>query len=140
LLIHLTDFHVYSSPLIVGLPIRHYPVHLLFINLALMQRWTIFLSRRLEVSFWILALAGLYFMPGGEGHFTLCPIGALGFTWCPGCGLGHALHDMLHGNFVEAFRHHYLVLFAFFIILYRIFQLTILNHKFKLIHVRRQDL
>lgn len=102
-----------------------------------MQRWSNHLNKRLELVFWLLALAGLYFMPGGESHFTLCPIGALGFTWCPGCGLGHALHDLLHGNILEAFRHHYLVLFAFVVIVYRIIQLTTLNHKFKLTYVRR---
>lgn len=102
-----------------------------------MQRLKSYIGEHIELLIWTAALIGLYFMPDTGGHFTLCPVGAMGFDWCPGCGLGHALHDLLHGNFTEAFRHHYLVLFTFIIILYRIFQLTVLNQKFKLSHVRR---
>lgn len=102
-----------------------------------MERWINILSRQLEVVFWFIALVWLYFLPDTGGHFTLCPIAAMGFTWCPGCGLGHAMHDLLHGNIAEAFRHHYLVLFAFFTILFRMFKLIILNRKFELIDARR---
>ena len=91
-----------------------------------------YVNRRTELIFWIGSLIWLWFLPGSEGHFTLCPIGAMGFDWCPGCGLGHALHELMHGHFAEALRHHYLVLFAAAVIVYRIFSLTISNHKFNL--------
>ena len=89
-------------------------------------------KRNAEVLIWCTALILLYLMPEGGGHFTLCPIGALGFTWCPGCGIGHAIHHILHLEFAEAMRHHFLGLFAVLVIGHRIFSLLMLKHKHKL--------
>lgn len=97
------------------------------------------LRRNAEVVIWITALIALYFMPETTGHFTFCPLGAMGMTWCPGCGVGHAIHHVLHLEFIEAMEHHYLGLFAVLVIVYRIFQLTILDQKLKLDYHGRKD-
>lgn len=47
----------------------------------------------------------------------------LGAPCCPGCGLGHSISYMLHGNWQAAFKSHPLGPFAIIILLYRTFQL-----------------
>ncbi len=98
-----------------------------------------FIRKNFEAIVWTMALIGLYFMPANAGHFTLCPLGAMGISWCPGCGIGHAIHHVLHLQFAEALEHHFLGIFAVMIILYRILQLTIINQKLKLDFHGRQN-
>jgi hypothetical protein len=77
-----------------------------------------------ELIFWLGALTVLAVMdPGHEHHFTLCPLDHLGFTWCPGCGLGRAINLMLHGDFSASFAMHPLAGFALVVISWRIIQL-----------------
>lgn len=90
-----------------------------------MKRLSYFLHQNLEVVFWIVGLLILYCMPVRGEHFSLCPLKAIGFKWCPGCGLGHSIHYYLHFDFQEGWHAHYLGAFAIVIILYRIFQLII---------------
>ena len=96
-----------------------------------MQRWYPYL----EITFWSFALLWLAFLPMGEGHFTLCPIGALGFTWCPGCGLGHAIHELFHGNWAASWQHHPFALPAVLILLHRIY--TLITQTKTQYHVRK---
>jgi len=78
----------------------------------------------LELMFWVLAIISLALMEAGhENHFTLCPLDNLGFTWCPGCGLGRAINLMLRGDFAASFSMHPLAGFALGVIFYRIVQL-----------------
>ncbi|MGZ3753422.1 MAG: DUF2752 domain-containing protein [Mucilaginibacter sp.] len=87
---------------------------------------TKFLSRYFELIFWVAALISLAFSdPSGPGHFSLCPLKAMGITWCPGCGLGHSISWLFHGNIVNSWHAHWLGIPALGIILYRIYNLTI---------------
>lgn len=82
-----------------------------------------FAWQRLELLFWTGSLTALFFMPVSGQHFSLCVLSALGFSWCPGCGLGHSVHYYLHLDFARGWHEHYLGAFALIVILYRIFQL-----------------
>jgi len=44
------------------------------------------------------------FDPGVSGTFPRCPFHALTRLYCPGCGTGRALHQLLHGNVMAAMR------------------------------------
>jgi len=77
----------------------------------------------IELLFWIGGLTCLAFSNPSESHFTLCPIKNLGFSFCPGCGLGHSISYLFHGEIKASFQHHPLGFFALAVILKRIFQL-----------------
>lgn len=81
------------------------------------------LWRRKEAFFWILAIVVLACMNPSNSHFSLCPFNALGFHWCPGCGLGHSISWLFRGEIRASFEAHYLGIPATLIILYRIIQL-----------------
>lgn len=92
----------------------------------------------LELFFWIAALGLLAISApqahGHAGHFTMCPLANAGITWCPGCGIGRAITQLMHGNLQESLDHHWLGGPALLIILYRIVTLTklvIKNKKLK---------
>jgi len=88
-----------------------------------------------ELMFWILSLIFLALMsPGTEPHLSLCIFKFLGITFCPGCGLGHSISYLFHGNIQASFSSHPLGIFAVIIILFRIYkllQLHILSKKIK---------
>jgi len=75
----------------------------------------------LEAVIWI---AGLLFLainnPVSNHHFTLCPIKNLGFSFCPGCGLGESISYLFRLEIVESFSAHPLGIFAFIILSQRI--------------------
>jgi hypothetical protein len=80
-----------------------------------------------ELVFWIVALL-LLGSAGtdsaqGVNHFTLCPLANLGFTWCPGCGIGHSITQLLQGHVMESFKYHWFGLPALLIIFFRIYSL-----------------
>jgi len=78
-----------------------------------------------ELVFWIAALVSLAFSdPAGPAHFSLCPFKAMGITWCPGCGLGHAISWLFHGSITNSWHAHWLGIPALGIILYRIYSLS----------------
>ncbi|MFB9841214.1 DUF2752 domain-containing protein [Mucilaginibacter ginsenosidivorans] len=82
-------------------------------------------SKYFELVFWIAAIAALAFAdPAGPAHFSLCPFKALGFTWCPGCGLGHSIAWLFHGNITNSWHAHWLGIPALGIIFYRIYSLV----------------
>ena len=84
-----------------------------------------FFSKYFELLFWVAALVALAFTdPSGPAHFSLCPLKAMGITWCPGCGLGHSIAFFMHGDIRNSFHAHWLGIPAFFIILYRIYDLV----------------
>jgi hypothetical protein len=85
-----------------------------------------FFSKYFELIFWIAALVSLAFTnPAGPAHFSLCPLKAMGVTWCPGCGLGHAISWLFRGNIRNSFHAHWLGIPALCIILYRIYTLIV---------------
>jgi hypothetical protein len=83
-----------------------------------------FFLKYFELVFWI---AGLMFLaiinPSGESHFTLCPLKLLGFNWCPGCGLGHSISFLFHGELNSSFHAHWFGVPAVIIIVHRIYAL-----------------
>jgi hypothetical protein len=77
-----------------------------------------------ELIFWIAALTSLAITnPYAPAHFSLCPLKLLKMSWCPGCGLGHAISFLFHGNISSSFKAHWLGIPATAIILHRIFVL-----------------
>jgi hypothetical protein len=82
------------------------------------------LLKHSEVVVWILALLLLAFANPEEHHFSLCPVSNLGFTWCPGCGVGRAISCILQGNILGSFKFHWFGIPALVILLYRIFTLS----------------
>lgn len=86
-----------------------------------MQRWYPYI----EMAFWLGGLLWLAFSPMGHDHITICPIGAMGFDWCPGCGLGHAIHALFQGHWQASWQHHPFAVPAVLILLHRIYSLFI---------------
>jgi hypothetical protein len=78
-----------------------------------------------ELVFWIAGLIALACAnPSAQAHYTLCPLKLMGFNWCPGCGLGHSISFLFHGDLKQSFHAHWLGVPALLIILYRIFTLV----------------
>jgi hypothetical protein len=83
-----------------------------------------FFLKYFELVFWVSALISLAFTnPAAAGHFSLCPLKTMGITWCPGCGLGHAISWLLHGDVRNSLQAHWLGIPALAVILYRIYGL-----------------
>ncbi len=59
----------------------------------------------------VVLLLGVYFLynPAGNPLFPKCPFLQLTQLRCPGCGSQRALHQLLHFNFLEAFRYNALL-------------------------------
>ncbi|RZK82218.1 MAG: DUF2752 domain-containing protein [Pedobacter sp.] len=89
----------------------------------------------LELTFWMAALVLLAITQPIEHeeihHFTLCPLANFGFKWCPGCGIGRSITQLLHGNVTASLDHHWFGIPALAIILFRIFVLIKLRIKNK---------
>lgn len=49
----------------------------------------------------------------------------MGIDWCPGCGLGHSISWLFHGNLNNSFHAHWLGFPAVAVILSRIYTLLI---------------
>ena len=93
----------------------------------------ILMSLPFELIFWITALlllgaASLHVQDSGP-HFTLCPLANMGFDWCPGCGIGRAISQALHGNFKASLNEHWFGIPALLIIGNRIVILIKMNLK-----------
>lgn len=64
-----------------------------------------------ELGVWITALILLGMADlhdhGDAAHFTLCPLAGMGFSWCPGCGIGRAIAHLLQGDFSASLEQHW---------------------------------
>jgi hypothetical protein len=77
-----------------------------------------------EALIWIMFLIFLAFSnPEAQPYFNLCVFKFFGINRCPGCGLGHAISYLFHGDIVNSFKSHPLGLFAVIVILLRIIRL-----------------
>jgi hypothetical protein len=84
-----------------------------------------FIFKNFELICWSAGLLSLALSdPSAETHFSLCPLKMMGISWCPGCGLGHAVGWLLHGNIQNALHAHWLGIPALIILSYRIFVLS----------------
>lgn len=77
----------------------------------------------IELCFLLGALLFLALTPTGSAHYSLCPIDNIGFSWCPGCGLGRSLRYLLHADLRSSLDHHWFGIPALLILIYRILQL-----------------
>lgn len=93
-------------------------------NPVMLYKVKAYLRNNFEATCWIVALTALYFMPENNNGFTLCPFHWLGFKYCPGCGIGHAIHYAMHFKFVTSFHSHPLGIAGLITILLRIKQLV----------------
>ena len=63
---------------------------------------------KIVISLGVVAVVGLavmyWFSPENYGFYPRCPLFALTGLQCAGCGALRAMHAMLHGDFVQAFR------------------------------------
>lgn len=98
----------------------------------------------LELIFWITALILLgTAKPTNHhlvDHFTFCPLSNMGLSWCPGCGLGRSVTQLLHGNLNESLHFHWLGIPAVLVICYRIVTLGLYEkERIKIKFKRRKD-
>lgn len=82
------------------------------------------LWRNNELFVWILALIMLY-RADLNSDFTLCVPSNLGWENCLGCGIGHSITALMHGDFVGSSQYHYLGAIALLILLRHIIKLGI---------------
>jgi hypothetical protein len=83
-----------------------------------------FLKRNFELIFWVAAIIALAVAnPSIQSQYTLCPLKLMGIAWCPGCGIGHAISWLLHGNLAKSWQAHWLGVPALVLITLRIFTL-----------------
>jgi hypothetical protein len=78
---------------------------------------------------WGTALLLLYFFTPSDDGFSLCVLSQLGFTHCPGCGIGHAIHYALHFNITASWDAHFLGMPATIGLLYLTIQPFIIHHR-----------
>lgn len=76
-----------------------------------------------EILIWTTALVLAYFADPANHHMTLCPIAALGFEHCPGCGLGRSMSLLMHGDWKGSLAMHPLGWFGLSVIVFRIYTL-----------------
>ncbi|MBS1653384.1 MAG: DUF2752 domain-containing protein, partial [Bacteroidetes bacterium] len=58
--------------------------------------------RHNELLIWSAGLVVLYFTNDpGESHFSFCFFKWLGFSHCPGCGIGRSIHAVMHFDFIS---------------------------------------
>ena len=87
------------------------------------QKIIVFLNCiKLEAIIWIAGLLVLAINnPVSNHHFSICPIKNLGLSFCPGCGLGESISHLFRFQLIESFSAHPLGIFAFVILMHRIF-------------------
>ena len=80
--------------------------------------------RYFELTFWTIALILLASMPpGANADYSFCVFKLMGLSFCPGCGLGHSISYLFHGNLSASLSAHPLGIFATVIILLRMYKL-----------------
>jgi hypothetical protein len=85
-------------------------------------------KRYFELAFWVASLVALAVMdPATDVHYSFCFFRFIGINFCPGCGLGHAISFLFHGDIPASFSAHPLGIFALMIILFRIYKLSFLR-------------
>ena len=87
------------------------------------------LNTRLLAAFsWLtLAVAGVYlflFEPGKSGFFPVCPFRVVTGFACPGCGSTRAMHALVHGDVVSAFKFNPLLVLSLPFLLYAFVRFT----------------
>lgn len=61
----------------------------------------------IEAVVWSVGLVAMGLMdPEGAQLVSLCPLDALGLSFCPGCGLGHAVAYLARGDLTASVQAH----------------------------------
>jgi hypothetical protein len=82
-----------------------------------------------EAAIWGMGLVAMACMnPEGTHLISLCLLDALGVSFCPGCGLGHAVAYLARGAFVESIRAHPLGIPAVVVLLVHVGRLVSQAH------------
>ncbi|RNI35278.1 DUF2752 domain-containing protein [Hanamia caeni] len=82
------------------------------------------LRRYFELTAWVTAILLLALMnPATDTHYSFCLFKFIGIQFCPGCGLGHSISYLFHGDFKQSFNSHPLGFFAVAVIFHRMYQL-----------------
>ena len=84
----------------------------------------------IELITWVAGLLYLGCVP--PGNFSFCIFHHLGFSFCPGCGLGHSIYYLLHGQWEDSIHAHPLGIIATAILFHRIYILCKSLNYFKL--------
>lgn len=81
-----------------------------------MLQWLYHIPR--EAFIWTVGLLAMAsFDPHASAHLiSLCPLDALGFSFCPGCGLGHSIAHLARGELLLSWEAHPLGLPAVLVI------------------------
>jgi len=84
-------------------------------------RYTKHIQPYFELAVWTVGLLCLAFMnPSATTHFSLCFFKWMGLSFCPGCGLGHSISWLFHGDIKQSLQAHPLGIFAVIILVRRI--------------------
>ncbi|NTS39566.1 DUF2752 domain-containing protein [Flavisolibacter sp. BT320] len=86
-----------------------------------------------EPVIWTLALLLLFFLEPSAQSISFCLFKFIGFDACFGCGIGHAIHYVLHFQFRQSFQEHVLGVPATLGILYTILK-SFISAKKPLLH------
>jgi len=79
---------------------------------------------------WMAGLVAMACMnPDGTHLISLCPLDALGGSFCPGCGLGHAVAYLARGAVVDSIQAHPLGIPAVVVLLVHVVRLLRQGHR-----------
>ena len=81
-----------------------------------------FIKKYNENLIWSAALVWLYGMNIDPATNSFCIFSVAGFSSCPGCGIGHSIHYVLHLDFPASFKEHWLGLPATLFLIIQIFK------------------
>src|SRR5690606_27366729 len=97
-------------------------------SMVFLRKW--FNKFPLEAVIWISGLGAMALHdPIESNHFSLCPFNAVGFHFCPGCGLGRSVSFLFHGEISASFAAHPLGIFAVIVLSFRIVKLMLTYFK-----------
>jgi Protein of unknown function (DUF2752) len=82
----------------------------------------------LELIIWIGSLSFLGSIDPYAKQMSICVFNWIGLSWCPGCGLGHSISFLLHGEFFQSWNAHVLGGFGLMVLMHRILQLLRLEY------------
>lgn len=83
---------------------------------------------------WIVLMTGLLlmaFLDPFNSSESYCIVDRLGFSFCPGCGLGESISHTFRGDLSASLEAHPAGIFAVMVILGRIITIFHRNHKYK---------
>ena len=92
-----------------------------------------FRQKYFELTAWATAILLLALMdPASDTHYSFCFFKFIGIQFCPGCGLGHSISYLFHGDFKQSFNSHPLGIFAVVVIFHRMYQLISVHFNSKI--------